>query len=117
MVPDLHFKILDAANRELSRRFEKLRKVRASRDTPGIKQAEMEYYHALKHLYTAVQDAVAEGIYNFLQLVASAPICHLPYPLDFSNVFCYTFPKLVDRISTAMHSLCRVLSSPVERCE
>ena len=61
MVSDLHFKILDTANRELSRRFEKLRKVRASRDTSGIKQAEMDYYHALQHLYTAVQDAVSEG--------------------------------------------------------
>ena len=61
MISELHFKILDTASSELSRRFEKLRKVRASRDTPGIKQAEMEYYHALQHLYTAVQDAVAEG--------------------------------------------------------
>ena len=61
MISKVHFKILDTANRELSSRFEKLRKVRASRDTPGIKQAEMEYYHALQHLYTAVQDAVAEG--------------------------------------------------------
>ena len=61
MISDLHFKNLDTANRELSRRFEKLKKARASRDTPGIKQAEMEYYQALQHLYTAVQDAVAEG--------------------------------------------------------
>ena len=57
------------------------------------------------------------GIYNFSQSVASAPICHLPYPLDFSNVFCYTLPKLVDRVITATHSLCCVLSSPVIRCE
>ena len=41
-------------------RFEKLRKARASRDTLGIKQAEMEYFQSLQHLYTAVQDAVAE---------------------------------------------------------
>ena len=61
MISEVHFKILDTTNRELSRRFEKLKKVRASRDTPGIKQAEMEYYHALQHLYTAVQDAVSEG--------------------------------------------------------
>ena len=59
MISELHFKILDTANRELSRRFEKLKKVRASRDTPGIKQAEMEYYQALQHLYTAVQGAVS----------------------------------------------------------
>ena len=61
MISELHFKNLDTANRELSRRFEKLRKVRASRDANGIKNAEMEYYHALQHLYTAVHDAVAEG--------------------------------------------------------
>ena len=58
MISELHFKILDTANRELSLRFEKLKKARASSDTPGIKQAEMEYYQALQHLYTAVLDAV-----------------------------------------------------------
>ena len=61
MVSDLHFKILDTANRELARRFEKLRKARASRDTLGIKRAEMDYYQALQHLYTAVQDAVNDA--------------------------------------------------------
>ena len=59
MISDLHFKNLDTANRELSRRFEKLKKARARRDTPGIKQAEMEYFQSLQHLYAAVQDAVA----------------------------------------------------------
>ena len=63
MISDLHFKNLDTANRELSRRFEKLKKARASRDTPGIKQAEMAYFHALQHLYAAVEDAVAEQTY------------------------------------------------------
>lgn len=61
MISEVHFKILDNANRELSRCFEKLRKVRASRDKEGIKHAEMEYFHALQHLYAAVQDAVADG--------------------------------------------------------
>ena len=61
MLSELHFKTLDAANRELSRQFHKLRKARASRDVENIKQAEMEYYHSLQHLYTAVQDAVADG--------------------------------------------------------
>ena len=61
-------------------------------------------------------DGELHEIYNLSQSVASAPICHLPHPLDFSNVFCYTLPKLVDRISTATHTLRRVLSSPVERC-
>ena len=61
MLSDLHYKILDNANREVSRRFAKLRKARASRDAENIKQAEMEYYHSLQHLYAAVQDAVADG--------------------------------------------------------
>lgn len=61
MLSDLHFNILDSANRELSRQFQKLRKARASRDVDGIKQAEMDYYHSLQHLYAAVQDAVADG--------------------------------------------------------
>ena len=60
MISNLHFKILEHANRELAHRFEKLRKARASRDPNGIKNAEMEYFQSLQHLYTAVQDAVAE---------------------------------------------------------
>ena len=61
MLSELHFNILDTANRELSRQFQKLRKARAGRDPNGIKRAEMEYYHSLQHLYAAVQDAVADG--------------------------------------------------------
>ena len=61
MISDLHFKNLDTANRELSRRFEKLKKARASRDAPGIQNAEMDYFQALQRLYTSVEDAVAEG--------------------------------------------------------
>ena len=61
MLSEPHFKNLENANRELSRRFTKLRKARASRDTLGIKQAEMEYFQSLQHLYTTVEDAVSEG--------------------------------------------------------
>ena len=61
MLSEPHFKNLEHANRELALRFEKLRKARASRDTLGIKQAEMEYFQSLQHLYAAVQNAVAEG--------------------------------------------------------
>ena len=61
MISAIHFKILENANREVSRRFAKLRKARASRDPNGIKLAEMDYYHSLQHLYAAVQDAVADG--------------------------------------------------------
>ena len=60
MLSELHYKTLETANRELSRRFQKLRKARASRDANGIKNAEMEYFQSLQHLYAAVQDAVAE---------------------------------------------------------
>ena len=60
MISNVHFKILDTANREMQTRFEKLQKARASRDIQGIQNAEMEYYQALQHLYTAVQDAVAD---------------------------------------------------------
>ena len=60
MLSEPHFKNLENANRELAVRFQKLRKARARRDTLGIKQAEMEYFQSLQHLYAAVQDAVAE---------------------------------------------------------
>ena len=60
MISELHFKTLENANREVARRFQKLRKARASLDSNGIKNAEMEYFQSLQHLYTAVQDAVAE---------------------------------------------------------
>ena len=60
MLSELHYKVLENANRELTKQFQKLRKARASRDLNGIKRAEMEYYHSLQHLYAAVQDAVAE---------------------------------------------------------
>ena len=59
MLSEPHFKNLEHANRELALRFEKLRKARASRDANGIKNAEMEYFQSLQHLYAAVQDAVA----------------------------------------------------------
>ena len=59
MLSELHYKNLENANRELALRFEKLRKARASRDANGIKNAEMEYFQSLQHLYAAVQDAVA----------------------------------------------------------
>ena len=59
MISESHYKNLEHANRELALRFEKLRKARTSRDPNGIKNAEMEYFQSLQHLYTAVQDAVA----------------------------------------------------------
>lgn len=63
MLSEQHFKTLENANRELKRQFQKLRQARASRDQEGIKQAEMDYFHALQHLYAAVEDAVAAQNY------------------------------------------------------
>ena len=60
MISESHYQNLENANRELALQFQKLRKARASRDLNGIKNAEMEYFQSLQHLYTAVQDAVAE---------------------------------------------------------
>ena len=59
MISESHYTNLENANRELALRFEKLKKARVSRDSNGIKNAEMEYFQSLQHLYTAVQDAVA----------------------------------------------------------
>ena len=64
MISEMHHQILENANRELSRRFAKLRKAHASRDAHTIKRAEMEYYQSLQHLYAAVQDAVADGSHS-----------------------------------------------------
>ena len=61
MISESHYTNLENANRELALRFEKLRKARVSLDSKGIKNAEMEYFQSLQHLYTAVQDAVADG--------------------------------------------------------
>ena len=61
MISESHYKNLEHANRELALQFEKLKKARVSRDSNGIKNAEMEYFQSLQHLYTAVQDAVADG--------------------------------------------------------
>ena len=61
MISESHYTNLENANRELALRFEKLRKARVSLDSNGIKNAEMEYFQSLQHLYTAVQDAVADG--------------------------------------------------------
>ena len=63
MISETDWTILEHANRELTLRFEKLRKVRASRDKNRTKRAEMDYFHALQHLYAAVEDAVAAQNY------------------------------------------------------
>ena len=63
MLSEQHFKTLENANRELTRQFQKLRQARASRDKDRTKRAEMDYFHALQHLYAAVEDAVAAQNY------------------------------------------------------
>ena len=61
MISDLHYKILEDANRELVLRFERLRKARASRDTQNIKHAAMEYFQAVQRLNAAIEDALSKG--------------------------------------------------------
>ena len=41
MISEVHWKILDKANRQLALRFEKLQTARASRDPHGIQRAEI----------------------------------------------------------------------------
>lgn len=60
MITDFHWKELEAANRELAFRLQKLRKVRASRDREGLQRAEMAYLQALQCVYTAAEEAVTE---------------------------------------------------------
>ena len=58
IISEVHWKILDKANRQLALRFEKLQKARASRDPHGIQCAEMDYFQALQYLYAAVETVV-----------------------------------------------------------
>ena len=74
MISESHYTNLENANRELAMRFEKLRKARASRDPNGIKNAEMEYFQSLQHLYTAVQDAVNDRLTDAKDLKTSCQI-------------------------------------------
>ncbi len=64
MISETYWTILENANRELAQRFEKTKKARASGDTRGIQQAEMEYFQALQRLFDAVQNAVAEQMHE-----------------------------------------------------
>ena len=61
IIPEVHWKILDKANRQngqLALRYEKLQKARASQDPHGIQRAEMDYFQALQYLYASVETAV-----------------------------------------------------------
>ena len=58
IISEIHWKILDKANRQLALRYEKLQKARASRDPHGIQRAEMDYFQALQYLYASVETAV-----------------------------------------------------------
>ena len=60
MITETYWKILEDANRQLTLRFEKLKKARATGDPQSITQARMEYLKALQILYTDVQHAVSE---------------------------------------------------------
>ena len=58
IISEIHWKILDKANRQLALRYEKLQKARASHDPHGIQRAEMDYLQALQYLYASVETAV-----------------------------------------------------------
>ena len=58
IISEIHWKILDKANRQLALRYEKLQKARASRDPHGIQHAEMDYFQASQYLYVSVETAV-----------------------------------------------------------
>ena len=60
MIRNIQWAILDKANREMAVRLERLRKVRATGDAQGIRQAEMAYFQALQCVYDAAVAAVAE---------------------------------------------------------
>ena len=62
MISETYWTILEDANRDLSMRFEKLKKARANGDPEGIKQARIAYLQALQVLYTDAQAAVSEPV-------------------------------------------------------
>ena len=59
MISQTYWKIVENANRELTQRFEKLQKARASGNKKSIQNAEMDYFQALQRLNDDVQNAVA----------------------------------------------------------
>ena len=61
MISKTYWTILEQANRELASCFEKTKKARATGDTRGIQQAEMDYFQALQRLIDDVQNAISEG--------------------------------------------------------
>ena len=61
MISKTYWTILLHANRELTRRFERLRKARASGNPKHIQNAEMDYFQALQRLNDDVQNAVSGG--------------------------------------------------------
>ena len=79
MVSDLHFKILDTANRELSRRFEKPAKCAPVATHPASNKPRWSIITHSSTFTPRGKMLSQRGIYNFLQLVASAPsvICHI----------------------------------------
>ena len=60
MITETHWQNLDRMNREMALRLERVRKVRATGDKQGIRQAEMAYLQALQCVYDAAVDAVSD---------------------------------------------------------
>ena len=62
MISNVHWTILEDANHQLRLCLAKLRKTRATGDSDCIQDAEMDYFQALQHLYTSVQDVISHNI-------------------------------------------------------
>ena len=59
MISKTYWTILENANRELTQRFEKLKKARANGDLQEITQDQMAYLQALQRLNDDVQNALS----------------------------------------------------------
>ena len=60
MIRESDWQNLERMNREMALRLERFRKVRATGDKQGIRQAEMAYLQALQCVYDAAVSAVSD---------------------------------------------------------
>ena len=60
MIRESDWQNLEQVNREMALRLERVRKVRATGDKQGIRQAEMAYLQALQCVYDAAVSAVSD---------------------------------------------------------
>ena len=60
MIREANWQNLERMNQEMALRLERVRKMRATGDKQGIRQAEMAYLQALQCVYDAAVSAVSE---------------------------------------------------------